>query len=128
MALHRDDDPDLSQHERGVLHHIPADGVGLTDLAAHLGLPKSTASTMIKDLARRGFLKRSRDAADERRLSIRLTEEGRRRVEADRVLDPQRLAAALENLPEDERANLLTLIDRVAAEAERLGRSEAQKR
>jgi hypothetical protein len=36
------DDPDLSQHERQVLDHIPSEGTTLTRLARHLGLPKGT--------------------------------------------------------------------------------------
>lgn len=119
-ALHRPDDPDLTQHEREVLHHVPATGgVPLGDLAHHLALPKSTASVLVKDLERRGFLRRRRDPADERRLAIVLTAKGRRRVEADRVLDPDGLAAALDTLPPSRRELLLRLMERVAAAAER---------
>lgn len=119
-VLHRPDDPDLTQHERGLLHHVPATGgVPLGDLAHHLALPKSTASVLVKGLERRGFLRRRRDPADERRLAIVLTAKGRRRVEADRVLDPDGLAAALDTLPPSRRELLLRLMERVAAAAER---------
>ncbi|HEX9991778.1 MAG TPA: MarR family winged helix-turn-helix transcriptional regulator [Acidimicrobiales bacterium] len=118
-VLHRPDDPDLTQHEREVLHHVPASGgVPLGDLAHHLALPKSTASVLVKDLERRGFLRRRRDPADERRLAIVLTPKGRRRVEADRVLDPDGLGAALAALPPSRRELLLALMERVAAAAE----------
>jgi DNA-binding MarR family transcriptional regulator len=118
-ALNRPDDPDLSQHERQLLHHVPASGgVALTWLAAHLGLPKSTTSVLLKDLERRGFVRRLRDADDERRLAVVLSSEGRRRVERDTVLEPARLAVALELLPAPDRAALLTGLDRLAAEAE----------
>src|SRR5690242_16714764 len=52
-ALHRSDDPELSQHERQLLHHVPAQGVGvsLIELARHLALPKSSASVLVKSLA-----------------------------------------------------------------------------
>ena len=93
-ALHRGDEPGLSQHERQLLHHVPAaGGVALTDLARHLALPKSTASVVVKDLERRGFVRRRRDARDERRLAIVLTAEGRRRVAADTVLEPRAAGA-----------------------------------
>src|SRR2546430_7249713 len=86
-ALNRPDEPDLSQHERQLLHHVPADGaVSLGWLAEHLGLPKSTASVLVKSLGQRGFVERARDSDDERRLAIALTGDGRARVAADTVL------------------------------------------
>jgi DNA-binding MarR family transcriptional regulator len=117
-ALHREDDPDLSQHERQLLHHVPADGgIALNALAKHLALPKSTASVLVKDLERRGFVRRRRDTADERRLAIVLTPEGARRVAADRVLEPDRLATAIATLPQAERRTMLTGIERLARAA-----------
>jgi MarR family transcriptional regulator, organic hydroperoxide resistance regulator len=120
-ALHRGDQPGLSQHERQLLHHVPAaGGVALTDLARHLALPKSTASVVVKDLERRGFVRRRRDARDERRLAIVLTAEGRRRVASDTVLEPEPLAQALDALAARRRAQLLDAIEALADAAERL--------
>jgi DNA-binding MarR family transcriptional regulator len=114
-ALMKPDESDLTQHERQLLHHIPPrGGVSLTWVASHLGLPKSTASVAIKDLSRRGFVRRTRDRGDERRLALVLTEKGRRRVEADTVLDVVRLQASLDALPETIRAGLLRGIQRLA--------------
>jgi MarR family transcriptional regulator, organic hydroperoxide resistance regulator len=119
-ALHRGDEPGLSQHERQLLHHVPAEGgVALTDLARHLLLPKSTASVAVKDLERRGFVRRRRDARDERRLAIVLTAEGRARVAADTVLEPEPLARALAALPAARRAALLDGFEALADAAER---------
>ncbi len=122
-AFHRPDDADLSQHELELLHHVPATdpGASLSNVARHLALPKSTASVLVKDLERRGFLRRVRDPADERRLAIRLTEEGVRRVEADRVLHLGRLARALAALPTADRETLLAALDHLADLGERLG-------
>src|SRR4051812_24895060 len=79
-ALHRGDEAGLGQHERQVLHHVPVEGgVALSWLARHLALPKSSTSVLVKDLERRGFVRRARDARDERRLALVLTEEGHRR-------------------------------------------------
>jgi len=116
MALHRGDDPDLSQHERQLLHHLPVDGgVQLNHVAWHLALPKSTASALVKDLERRGFLTRRRDPADERRLAIALTAKGHERVEADSVLDLQRLDAALGELSQEERRALIETLEKLTA-------------
>jgi DNA-binding MarR family transcriptional regulator len=118
-TLNRPDDPDLSQHERQLLHHVPASGgVALTWLARHLGLPKSTTSVLLKDLERRGFLRRLRDAEDERRLAVVLTHEGQLRAESDTVLEPARLAAALQRLRPAEREALLAGLELLAAAAD----------
>ena len=120
-ALHRGDDSELSQHERQLLHHVPeTGGIALTALAAHLALPKSTASVLVKDLERRGFVRRARDERDERRLAIVLSDAGAARVRADTVLEPQRLALALEALPAAERAALLDGFEALADAGERL--------
>jgi MarR family transcriptional regulator, organic hydroperoxide resistance regulator len=119
-ALNRGDEPGLSQHERQLLHHVPVSGgVALIDLARHLALPKSTASVVVKDLERRGFVRRRRDTRDERRLAIVLTAEGQRRVAADTVLEPERLARALAALPARRRAALLDAVEELADAAER---------
>jgi DNA-binding MarR family transcriptional regulator len=94
------------------------EGIALTDLASHLGLPKSSASVVVKDLERRGFVHRRRDTADERRLSITLSAAGKRRVAADSVLDPRRLSAALDSLSPDARARLLADLETLATHAE----------
>jgi DNA-binding MarR family transcriptional regulator len=120
-ALHRGDDPELSQHERQLLHHVPVrGGIALTALATHLALPKSTASVVVKDLERRGYVRRARDARDERRLAIVLSAHGRRVVEADTVLDPDALARALAALPEAERGALLGAMESLADAGERV--------
>ena len=122
-ALNRPDAPDLSQHERQLLHHVPVDGaVSLTWLAEHLGLPKSTASTVVKSLGQRGFVARARDPQDERRLAIALTERGRARLAEDTVLDPAGLGAALAALPPQARRALLDGLAQLADAAEAGGR------
>ena len=118
-ALNRPDDPELSQHERQVLHHVtPTGGVALTWLAGHLGLPKSTTSVLVKSLAARGFVERARDPADERRLAIRLTAKGRKVVDHDTVLRPDALAKAMRNLDASTRKALLAGLERLATAAE----------
>ena len=116
LHLRRGDDPDLSEHERQLLHHIPAraPGVTLGEVADHLALPRSSASVLVKDLARRGFVRRARDRRDERRLALLLTAEGARRVAQDSVLDPERLDAALGTLGAAEREALVDALERLA--------------
>jgi DNA-binding MarR family transcriptional regulator len=91
----------------------------LTALAGHLALPKSSASVLIKDPARPGFVRRVRDSVDERRLALTLTAKGRRRVQADTVLRPDALAAALAALPHRRRQDLLAGMEALADSASR---------
>lgn len=128
MALHRGDEPDLSQHERQLLHHVPPDGgVELNHIAGHLALPKSTASALVKDLERRGFVTRRRDPRDERRLAVTLTTKGLDRVEADSVLDIRGLEATLAELAPDERRALVEAMEKLA-DAARARRERARAR
>ena len=118
-ALLKADTEDLSQHDRQLLHHVPADkGIPLGAVARHLGMPKSSASEQVKRLERRGFLTRHRDPSDERQLSIVLTDAGVARVRRDSVLDLVRLAAALRRVSVEDRRALLTGLERLAAAAE----------
>src|ERR1700704_4315173 len=90
-ALLKADTPDLSQHERQLLHHVPAEkGIPLGVVARHLGMPKSSASEQVKSLERRGFLTRRRDPEDERQLLIVLTTKGQERAASASVLDVER--------------------------------------
>jgi len=117
-VLLKADTEDLSQHERQLLHHIPAEkGIPLGEVARHLGIPKSSASEQVKSLARRGFLTRHRDLVDERQLSIVLTDAGATRVRQDSVLDLVRLADALKKLSAEDRRALLSGLERLAAAA-----------
>jgi DNA-binding MarR family transcriptional regulator len=88
--------------------------VPLGEVAAHLALPNSSASVLVKDLARRGFIRRTRDKRDERRLALVLTRRGAERVGADSVLDAERLARALAALDAGERGALVAALERVA--------------
>jgi DNA-binding MarR family transcriptional regulator len=120
-ALRRREDTDLSQHEIQLLHHVPAPGRGsfsLTRLAHHLALPKSTASVLVKDLERRGLLRRARNPHNERELAIVLTDLGAARVVADTVLDPEALAAALATLSAEERQAMLEGLEHLAQASE----------
>jgi DNA-binding MarR family transcriptional regulator len=119
-VLLKADTDDLSQHERQLLHHVPAEkGIPLGVVARHLGMPKSSASEQVKSLERRGFLTRHRDPEDERQLSIVLTDAGVARVRQDSVLDLVRLAAALKKVSAEDRRALLTGLERLAAAADR---------
>ena len=116
------EDPQLSAEARRLLRQLVDDpgGVALTWLAGHLGWPKSTTSVAVKDLERRGYVRRGRRDDDERRLWIALTPEGHARVAADRILEPGRLTAALRALAAPVRAQLVDALEELAVAAESL--------
>jgi DNA-binding MarR family transcriptional regulator len=120
-ALRRSGEPGLSQHARRLLHQVPVGGaISLTSLAEHLNLPKSTTSVLVKKLADKGLVTRARDQADERRLRIALTDQGRLRLAADTVLAPEPLAQALAELPQRTREALLEGLEQLAQVSEGL--------
>ena len=111
----------MSQHELQLLHHVPAAGTGtvtLQHLGGELGLPKSTASALVKELEQRGFLCRARNPNNERELAIELTALGAERVAADTLLDPNGLAAALSALVPKQQRRLLKSLERLVVAAE----------
>ncbi|MFP5476979.1 MAG: MarR family winged helix-turn-helix transcriptional regulator, partial [Gammaproteobacteria bacterium] len=70
-----------------------ADGVTVSDLGTRLSLDSGTLTPLLKRLEATGYLSRMRDVADERRVLIRLTAEGRA-LRARAVQVPQCLLAA----------------------------------
>ncbi|WP_295523305.1 MarR family transcriptional regulator [uncultured Pseudacidovorax sp.] len=93
------------------------DGVTVSDLGTRLSLDSGTLTPLLKRLEATGYLTRMRDVADERRVLVRLTAEGRA-LRARAVQVPQCLLAAsqcsLEELSQLTR-QLQALRDRVSA-------------
>jgi DNA-binding MarR family transcriptional regulator len=102
-------DPDsrrlLSRHQASILDHLDEiDPTTVNDLARHMGVTAATMSLAIDRLERKGYVARARDAADRRRVHVRLTSAGVRIREATSVLDPSRVEALLARLTDGERA------------------------
>jgi DNA-binding MarR family transcriptional regulator len=89
-------------------------GVTMSDLAADLGAPLSTATGIGGRLARRGLVKRDRDSDDRRVIRVRLTAKGR--ALAGRLREHvDGLALRVQKaLTEEELAQLLVLARKVA--------------
>ena len=94
----------LSRHQASVLDHLDeVEPTTLNDLARHMGVTASTMSLMIDRLERKGYVVRLRDAADRRRVHLRLTSGGVRVRQASSVLDPPRVEAVVSRLSGEER-------------------------
>lgn len=109
----------VSAHQASILDHLDAvQTTVLTDLARHMGVTASTMSLGIDRLERNGYVVRERDAADRRRVRIRLTEAGVRVRRANSVLDPALVADMLAQLPAGERREALRGLQALARAAD----------
>jgi MarR family transcriptional regulator, organic hydroperoxide resistance regulator len=114
----------LSRHQASVLDHLDEiDPTTVNDLARHMGVTAATMSLAIDRLERKGYVVRARDAADRRRVHVRLTSAGVRVRDAASVLDPPRVEALLANLTEEERSVALRGLGLLAEAASRVQHS-----
>lgn len=115
----------LSAHQGSILDHLDErEPVTLAGLAAHMGVTPSTMCIGVERLVRRGYIRRTRDARDKRRVELRLTPAGARVKEAQSVLEPARVRGLLAALPAEARAAAvagLELLARAAADFMRSG-------
>jgi MarR family transcriptional regulator, organic hydroperoxide resistance regulator len=94
----------LSRHQASVLDHLDEiEPTTLVDLSRHMGVTPGTMSVAIDRLERKGYVVRLRDAADRRKVHLRLTAAGVRVREASSVLDPMRVEALVMRLSDAER-------------------------
>ncbi len=119
----------LSRHQASILDHL--DELAPTtvmDLARHMGVTAATMSIAIDRLERKGYVVRLRDAADRRRVHVRLTSAGVRVRDASSVLDPARVDAVLARLTEDERALAIRGLELLARASDQEMESRAASR
>ena len=57
-------------------------GIGVSDLAAHIGIHQSTCSLLVEKLVKAKHVTRSRMRSDQRRVGLKLTQKGQRTVAA----------------------------------------------
>jgi DNA-binding MarR family transcriptional regulator len=94
----------LSPHQAGLLEHLdPVTPIAVGDLAQRLRVTPATISLQLSRLVRLRLVARARDQADARRVHLRLTEAGTRMRGTRSLLDPDRVRAALTQLPAPER-------------------------
>lgn len=117
----------VSAHQATVLAHLDAeDGQTLTELATTLGVALPTMSLLMDRLVRAGLVHRERDPADGRRVALRLTDVGASIVQAQSLLDPDRVRALLATLSSRERAAGVEGLVTLARAARRMADAAAQ--
>jgi DNA-binding MarR family transcriptional regulator len=117
----------VSAHQASILDHL--DETEPTALVErHMGVTVSTMSLNVERLVRRGYVRRTRDAEDRRRLRLLLTASGLRLREASSVLEPARVSAMLEELDADELVRALKGLALLAEAADRRMKRQAEER
>ena len=94
-------------------------GQNVRDLAAWLGVDRSTATRMCNRLVNAGLIDRSTDPSDRRAVLISLTEPGRDVVRAVTRARREKVARLLQSVPPPRREQLIDLFGEFAALAER---------
>ena len=121
----------LSAHQANILDHLDErDALTLGDLAGHMGVTLGTMSLHVERLVRKGYVARTRDPQDGRKVQLRLTAAGLRIRDAQTVLDPERVArllACLSPAEREEGLRGLALLARAADESVRRA-SRARRR
>lgn len=119
----------LSSHQVSILEHL--DDVAATDLtrlAAHMGVTLSMMSLAVDRLSRGGYVVRTRDAKDARRVQLRLTSDGVRIKRAQSVLEPELVAQLLEHMTPDERDDALRGLAALARAADAMRHAAYERR
>jgi len=120
----------LSRHQASVLDHLDeVDPMTLNALASHMGVTAPTMSLTVDRLERKGYVVRLRDAADRRRVHLRLTAAGVRIRDASSVLDPPLVEGMVSKLSDEDREAAIRGLALLAsaAQAQMAEQSKRQK-
>ena len=85
-------------------------GIAVSEAAGALGLAGNTVSTLVRQLAEAGVLRRESDPADRRVARLHVTGAARRRIEGWRDHRTELTAQALGRLPADDARMLATAV------------------
>jgi DNA-binding MarR family transcriptional regulator len=105
---------ELSRTEVGLLNTLSGRARRITELAGLEGLAQPTMTILVKQLERRGLVRRERQADDGRVVLVNLTEAGSAALEGYRAQASAALGAYLSEIPDDQ-------VEALAAATEALG-------
>ncbi|XUW99819.1 MAG: MarR family transcriptional regulator [Dehalogenimonas sp.] len=89
------------------------EGIGIKELAAHMGISSSAATQLVDSLVGRGMLLRQPSPDDRRALRLSLPEQSRQQIEALRTQRLERICAIFSPLDDNEFQTLIGLLDKV---------------
>jgi DNA-binding MarR family transcriptional regulator len=117
----------LSAHQASILDHLDTvEATSLTALAQHLGVTPGTMSVAVDRLQKHGYVDRTWDHRDRRRVHLRLTDAGARVRSANSALDPTLVEALLARLTAEEQRAAINGLTILARSADSVG--EAKRR
>lgn len=121
VVLAREAEDGLEPAAYGLLGaiHDAHDDVRGGDLAERFGLDKSTVSRQIAQMEALGLLQRVPDPQDGRARLLRITDEGQDRIRRLRERRGRWLSSTLRDWPEEDVAQLVSLMSRLNASLER---------
>ena len=112
MAMGQLDAPALTVPQFRTLNFVSThDGPNLSATAEFLGLTLPSTSKLVDQLVRRGILARGDDAADRRRMMLRLTSRGEELLKSARAAVSGEFAGMLANSPPEELSALRNALD-----------------
>jgi DNA-binding MarR family transcriptional regulator len=91
------------------------DRLGISEVAAAIGVDQPRASRLVNDAAERGLVDRAVDPGDARRSVVTITEAGRAALEAARTSRRSAVTEALAGFTDAEREQFAQLLSRFAA-------------
>lgn len=119
----------LSSHQASILDHLDErEPLPLMDLARHMGVTPSTMSISIERLVRQGYVLRTRDRVDGRRISLTLSAAGARVRDSKSVLDAARVRQMLARLTRSERDEAVRGLAMLAQAAQKFMEETAPER
>ncbi|WP_274365174.1 MarR family winged helix-turn-helix transcriptional regulator [Paenibacillus thermotolerans] len=116
---HRPHEEALPHQAVRLLQHLEMRGaLTVGELAGLLGVNHNTASEHVKRLQKDSLLTKERDRSDERKVFVKLTEEGLAKLHRHSRPDEERLKAVLERMKTEEREAVARAFARIAEEAQ----------
>ena len=104
----------LNEVDKQVLFYVAKHpGCGPTDAARFIGVANTTISSATDRLAKRDLLERHRPEADRRSVALRLTDDGRRRVDTLSATYGELHRRLLEPLSAVERRQLIAMMTKI---------------
>ena len=97
-----------------VMNRTPDEAINPSSLAEKVGVKPATMTGLLDGLERRGLVRRLAHPEDRRKVSIRLTDSGRRALDEMLPEYYSRIARLMANLTEKERQDLVALLGKVS--------------
>lgn len=129
FLLKHDYSEDLTHQSVRVLQYIEMfDGnPRIDDVKNYLGLAATSTSELVKRLASKGLVERTRSVSDERVVEVSLTEKGRVVLAEQTRMDKQKLAQCLVDSEDADDQHLVETLRKVLSRAQILANSRADE-